>query len=262
DDIKLNTSNPVTAQKSIPEVSDILNKFELFYQPIVEMTNYQVQSVEALIHLKTPGKPVSSDQISIQQTPEEQTHLFYWMMLSCFAQLRTWLFANRKLAININVIESALQDEQFLDKISRLMGEYDINPNLIHLEISEQTIMNLGENAYHLLTSLKSLGLMLVLDEFHFSSISLQNIMQLPFDEVKMAPYLINDLAHVEAARRIVKSIIDMSHNFDKLVGASGIESADTWHFLNQNTCDYGQGYFLCKPLPVQEFNNWLGICC
>lgn len=264
DDIPSNPINLRSPSIKSFEITEDFSKFELFYQPIVEMTNYQVQSVEALIRWTDHKHEAQSpDQfIHLTETNGKISQLTYWTMLTCFAQLKAWLQSNRTMAININISEFGIHDHQFMDKTAKLIQECQINPSLIHLEITEQTIVNMGVHALAFLSELKKLGVVLVLDEFHFKSLSLQDLMQLPFDEIKIGKLVVDDIAKDASTRRLVKSIIDMAHNFDKLVGAVGIETADTWHYLNQNACDNGQGFFLCKPLPVQEFNNWLGICC
>lgn len=246
------------------ELTSNFSQFELFYQPIVDMTNYQVKSVEALIRWRDPTKgALPPEECPLYDKSNSQTNkeLTYWTIMTCLTQLQTWLQAKRHLGININIMESSLHDNQFIKNLAHLIEQCQFTPHLINLEITEQTIVNMGLDAHTFLTNLKSLNTTLVLDETDFNSLSLQDLMQLPFDQIKIGKPVIDEIPNDPSIRRLVKSIIDMAHNFDKLVGAVGIETANTWHFLNQNSCDYGQGFFLCKPLPVKEFNNWLGIC-
>lgn len=237
-------------------------QFELFYQPIVGMETYEVNSIEALLRWNRPqqGLLLPAQFLANAEVSEVIGELTYWALENCFKQLNAWQNARRNLSVNINISEFALYDKDFLSKLTQLQYELNISPRLLHLEISEATIANLGDYAQPFLTKLSPQVNRITIDDFQLKYLTLQDLAKLQFDCVKISTLRHAELHAHEETHRIVKSLIDVAHHFGKAVGVVGVETAQAWQFLLECGCDFGQGHYICRPLPTNEINAWLGI--
>ena len=85
-------------------------------------------------------------------------------------------------------------------------------------------------------------------------------MLDLEVDAVKLNRIHVLDFDKNPNAQKITKSIIDIAHTFNFEICATGIENLRVWELLTDYGCDHAQGYYICKPVAVSEFNKWVGI--
>ena len=114
--------------------------------------------------------------------------------------------------------------------------------------------------ALRILTDLKNRGVMLAIDDYGTGYSSLAHLRRLPVDELKIDKSFVQALGNgAKDDLVIVRSTIDLGHNIGLKVIAEGVESAAAWGILKDLGCDMAQGYFVSKPLPSREFQDWVG---
>ncbi len=86
----------------------------------------------------------------------------------------------------------------------------------------------------------------------------MQQLMQEPFSELKIDQSFVKHADTDEEARSICESTINLGHKLDMTVIAEGIETSAVWDLLLEAGCDDGQGYYIGKPMPADEFSHWL----
>ena len=114
------------------------------------------------------------------------------------------------------------------------------------------------ESASKTLNQIDDLGVWISIDDFGTGFSSLAYLKQMPVDELKIDKSFIMNMQNNENDAVIVRSTIDLAKNLGLKVVAEGIEDKDTWDLLTILRCDYAQGFYMSKPIPAHEFENWM----
>ena len=98
----------------------------------------------------------------------------------------------------------------------------------------------------------------LSVDDFGTGFSALSYLKSYPFDTLKIDKSFVRDIMVEQDDASLVKAIINMAHSLGLKVIAEGVEEEAQTHFLQQEGCDYAQGYFYSRPAPESEFENWV----
>lgn len=236
-------------------------QLQLFYQPKVSLQHGHCQSAEALLRWQHPKMGWISPAvfIPIAESDGQIQLIGNWVLEHCFAQLQQWQqqqLGIQRLAINLSGRQ--LQDPQLPALVQQLLHKYQLDPDLIELEITETFLMADIEQSRLLLLQLKQLGLHLAMDDFGTGYSSLAYLAKLPVDVLKLDRSLLIDLEHSPQSASMVRHMIRMAHELGMLVVAEGIESKGQVTILRDMQCDFIQGYVFSTPLPEAEFVAYL----
>jgi EAL domain-containing protein (putative c-di-GMP-specific phosphodiesterase class I) len=237
------------------------NQFELFYQPVVHLKDQQIKGAEALIRWNHPNLGlIGPDRfIPLSEKNNAIFQLTEWTFDICMKQLQIWQKINFRMELAINLSEKIL-NYKTLSFLKSLCEKYHIDTSYISLEITESAFKKIFLENQSLFQELKKVGFKLTIDEFELSHFTLSELFLLDIDCVKINRIHVLDLDKNEKSKKMTKSIIDVMHNIGLKVGATGIESAEVWELLTGYQCDIAQGYYICKPVSVKAFNQWVGI--
>jgi EAL domain-containing protein (putative c-di-GMP-specific phosphodiesterase class I) len=177
-------------------------------------------------------------------------------------------FAMRRIdmRIAINVSASMLTDASLPLTIRSALELWDVEPSKLTLEVTENTLMQDVERSLAILHELKALGTHLSLDDFGTGYSSFAYLRRMPLDELKIDQLFVRNLSVLangamnpqrEGDLRIIRSIIDVAHNFDLQTVAEGVEDEATLDLLKSLGCDVIQGYFTGRPMPARQFEPW-----
>ncbi len=114
-----------------------------------------------------------------------------------------------------------------------------------------------AERTMAMLTRLKGTGVQLAIDDFGTGYSSLAYLKRFPVDELKIDRLFVSGLLADRGDHQIVRSVIDLAHNFELRAVAEGVEEEDTRAELARMGCDLVQGYLISRPLPEREFRAW-----
>ena len=95
------------------------------------------------------------------------------------------------------------------------------------------------------------------MDDFGTGYSSLAYLKRLPVNELKIDKSFVMNIERDHDDATIVKSTIELGHNLGLKVVAEGIENNKVWNILKAMGCDYGQGYFMSKPMPANKLLDW-----
>jgi EAL domain-containing protein (putative c-di-GMP-specific phosphodiesterase class I) len=157
-----------------------------------------------------------------------------------------------RLALNLSARD--LEDDALPERIEALLERYQLPTSSILLEITESAVMSEPTAAVAILNTLAGKGIDLAIDDFGVGQSSFAYLRQLPVRELKIDQAFVRGMAGSPQDRLIVRSITDLGHNLGYRVTAEGVENAQSLDYLKSIGCDYAQGYFIAKPLPVDEF--------
>ena len=110
------------------------------------------------------------------------------------------------------------------------------------------------------LAALRGIGVRVSIDDFGTGYSSLAYFRDIPADEIKIDKGFVTPMLHSERDAAIVKTVIELAHNFSLRVVAEGVEDKKTADRLVELGCDILQGYYFDKPLPVEEFEKRSGV--
>jgi EAL domain-containing protein (putative c-di-GMP-specific phosphodiesterase class I) len=128
---------------------------------------------------------------------------------------------------------------------------------VVTLEITETSLMTDPEQAVDALTRLRSIGVRLSVDDLGTGYSSLAYLLKLPVDELKIDRSLVSTLPD-EPAEVVVGAIADLGHRLGRHVVAEGIEDAVTYDVVRRLGCDLAQGYWMGRPMPVEDLRTYL----
>jgi len=234
-------------------------EFEVYYQPIVETKNNEIVAAEALIRWIHPTYGFIPPDVFIGLM--EQTgfiiKLGKYILEKVLKQQKRWeLFNFKKISVSINVSVIEMNTGVFDIHVEKELKRHHVDPESIKFEITEGTAMMNEEKAVKYFKKLKKLGVGISLDDFGTGYTSFEYLKKFPADIVKIDKSLIDNLLEIEEDRKIVHAMIDLGHNLGMKVVVEGVENKKMVTLLASYGCDYIQGYYFSKPLPVFEFQK------
>ncbi|MHB1951787.1 MAG: bifunctional diguanylate cyclase/phosphodiesterase [Acidiferrobacteraceae bacterium] len=231
----------------------------LHYQPIVRVSDNQIESVEALIRWNRPGLGVvPPDQfISVAEASGLIIPIGQWILRHSCEQINQWDergLAVRRVAINISPRE--LRERDFFENFVCALREAGVSPDRIGLELTENMMLEDSNIPVGILHKLKALGVELSLDDFGTGYSNLAYLKRLSIDKLKIDRSFIGDLGKDSANDAMVQAIMGIARHLQIKIVAEGVETAEQLAFLNSHGCDQYQGYYFSRPLPAEEIRT------
>jgi diguanylate cyclase len=236
------------------------HELRLYYQPKAELKTGLVKSVEALLRWQHPTLGfIPPDQFL---PLAEQTGLIgpltQWVVATAVQQCRHWIDSGLNLCVSVNLSMWNLRDASLPDTIADLLTKYSVPPHLLCVEITESAVMTDAEHTLEILNRLFALGVRISIDDYGTGYASLSYLKHLPADELKIDRTFIQHMTTDQSDHAIVNSTVNMAHSLGIYVVAEGVEDQATWNLLETLGCDIAQGYYLSRPIPAQDLENWL----
>jgi len=231
----------------------------LHYQPLVRLDG-SIVGVEALVRWQHPerGLMLPTDFIRLAEQSGLILPLFDWVLRTAMRQCQAWREREPELSVAINLSMRNLQDPRLGATVAGALESAGLPASALVLEITESMLSAEPARGLATLEQLHALGVRLALDDFGTGYSSLAHLHRLPVDQLKIDRSFVTNLTRDEGSAAIVRSTIDLGHNFRLEVVAEGIEDRETWDALGALGCDTAQGYFISRPLPKDVFVEWL----
>jgi diguanylate cyclase (GGDEF)-like protein len=232
---------------------------ELWYQPQLSLTTGKVIGAEALLRWRTAdGKFVSPAVfIPLAEYSGLIIEIGDWVISQACKQLKILEENYSELSISVNVSIPQFRQDNFVDNIINTMTQHKIKPNKLELEITENILMDEPQIIIDALTKLKAQGISIALDDFGTGFSSLSYLQKLPLDRLKVDRAFVTDI-HKEGQSVIAETIINLGQKMQLKVIAEGIEEIEQQERLIELGCDEVQGFYYAKPMPADEFINFL----
>jgi EAL domain-containing protein (putative c-di-GMP-specific phosphodiesterase class I)/GGDEF domain-containing protein len=249
----------LTLMSDLKDALDTNRPF-LNYQPKLDLKTDTVIGMEALVRWEHPKRGFVSpvEFIPLAEETGVIKKLTIWAIETAVSDLVSLRKRGYEGNISINISAKDLLSDHLAGKIEDILKSNEIDPSKIFLELTETAAMDEPEAGLEALERLTSMGLMISIDDFGTGYSSLSYLKQLPASEIKLDRSLIMDIAQSESSRLIVKAAIDMAHGLGYKVVAEGVEDEESVHILKDLNCDKLQGFWLCKPKPLEEIAEWL----
>ena len=237
--------------------------FRLYFQPQVDRQG-KLTGAEALIRWPVAGgKMVSpAEFIPLAEDTGQIVPIGLWVLRTACAQLALWQnqVETQHLTIAVNVSARQFHQPDFVVSVKQCVTVAGINPSRLKLELTESVILGDLNETVARMNQLRELGIHFALDDFGTGYSSLSCLKRLPFDQLKIDQSFIRDMASDESSEAIVLAILSMSHALDLEVIAEGVETATQREFLRLHGCERYQGYLFGKPLPIEDWADFLAM--
>lgn len=235
--------------------------FTLHFQPKIETKSLQLIGVEALVRWQNDKMGFVSPAEFIPYA--EETGLIIPLSemifdLACESHKQIVEAGFTKVPIAINVSSIHFQQQNFLESIQRILERNNTSAVNFEIEMTERTVMNSASETVSKLVKLKQMGFKLSIDDFGTGYSSLSYLVRFPLDVLKIDRSFIQHICSLDDKQAVVDAIIQMSHRLKMKVVAEGVESAQQVELLKEMGCDFIQGYYYSKPLPINELIDFI----
>jgi diguanylate cyclase (GGDEF)-like protein len=230
------------------------------YQPKLDLASGALTGMEALARWRHPEKGQIAPYEFIPIL--EQTGMIRAFSLHMLEQAVA--FARRcqeqgfALSVAVNLSMHNLRDDQLARQVQEILARHQLAHDLLVLEITESAIMNDPEQSLGVLNALQDMGVRLSIDDFGTGYSSLSYLKRLPVAELKIDRSFVHDMTEDTGNAMIVRSTIDLAHNLGLSTVAEGVETREILQTLHAMQCDKAQGYLISRPLPEQQFLEFL----
>jgi len=180
-----------------------------------------------------------------------------WVMIDALSYCNQSRLDGSRLRISVNLSARSLHDPQLPKMIADALEATGAEPGQLMLEVTESAIVLDPKRAEENLMTLSRMGTLLSIDDFGTGYTSLSSITHLPINEIKIDKSFVTNMLSDKKDAMIVRTVIDLGHNFGLTVVAEGVETKEVFDAVAALGCDEAQGYFISKPQTCEQLKSW-----
>ncbi len=232
------------------------DEFELYYQPILNIENQQIQKCEALIRWNHPEKGlVGPDNfIPVAERTGAIRELGNWVLKQACKDMRKLQDADVFITMSVNRSVGEFYSTKAYEVWKNIFADNGVSPSRFIFEITESIFMDRHHARMKTINALRKLGISFAIDDFGTGYSAINYLRSYPVDFLKIDKSFINDLNTDAQDRTLVEVIIKMGGALGIKVIAEGVEELSQLEALQTLGCDYIQGYWLSRPVPISQF--------
>lgn len=237
------------------------NELRVHFQPKIDLTSGKVAGKEALVRWQDPEAGlIPPDQFIPAAERSSAIHALTTAVLEIsLDQERIWRGQGVAVPVSVNLSARVLDDVTLQDRIERMLEARGLPPECLMVELTETALVAAPARAAATLRGLLQSGIGVSIDDFGAGYTSFKQLRDIEVSELKIDRRYITDLGENSRDAAIVQSITELARGFNVHVVAEGVEHSQAWPFLSRLGCRYGQGYSFARPMPVLDYDNWLG---
>ncbi|MGE0482699.1 MAG: putative bifunctional diguanylate cyclase/phosphodiesterase [Gammaproteobacteria bacterium] len=231
------------------------NELAVYYQPIVSLDHMRVIGFEALVRWFHPvrGLLAPDDFIPLAEESGSIGQLTWWVMHEACRQTRSWQLSDPTLvdlSISVNVSSRLFSEPDFAARTQAILEDTGLAPAALHLEITENALLEHEAETVRELSALQQLGVKLHLDDFGTGYSSLSYLNLFAYDTLKIDRTFVAGSTDGGRDNRIVDALINLGRVLEMNVIAEGVETQEQAQKLRDLNCGMAQGFWFSKPLP------------
>ena len=240
-------------------LSDRPEELRLFYQPKLSLVSGKVESAEALIRWVngTLGFVPPDEFISVAEHAGFIDEITDWVISRAVQDIVSFDRAKVEIKVAINLSARDVVNPHLLPSVLAKLEENALSTHKLSFEMTESDLVSEPEKAIEYLQAFREAGFDIALDDFGTGYSSLAYLKNLPIDVLKVDKSFVLALDSQRSDQNIVQSTLKLAHSFGLAVVAEGVENEATLSLLSKWGCEWAQGYYISKPVPVEEFIDW-----
>lgn len=234
-------------------------RYIVYFQPKAKFSTGEIYGAEALVRYINEEGKIITPAVFISEMEKNLTisHLDYFVFEKVCAWLEKWnKSGNRRMHISTNFSRITFSEPDFVENLEKIRARYMVDAHQISLEITESVESISQIRLMEFTTELKKIGYVIELDDYgkDFSSLSMFTFDAI--DIIKVDRSLVLDMQKSEKSRIIMAQLCRMCHSVDLECLVEGIETEDVYNQIRDMGYDYVQGYYIGKPMPIDEFEE------
>ncbi|GMU42658.1 MAG: EAL domain-containing protein [Xanthomonadales bacterium] len=230
-------------------------RLDLAYQPIHDLASGQLVGTEALLRWRHPrrGNVPPSIFVPIAESSGLIDALGDWVIERACADCRRWQSALPGMSVAVNLSGRQLQRNDLAERISACLERQQLPAGLLHLELTESSLLHDEQLAFAALGQLRQTGVRVWLDDFGTGFSGLSHLRRARVDGVKIDRSFITDILSDPEDLALASAIIAMAHSLGMQVIAEGVESEAQFALLRDRGCDLAQGFWMSEAIGPDE---------
>ncbi len=238
--------------ESLLRTADIENAFEVYYQPLIDVTEKRITCLEALLRWRHPDKGFISPAQFIPLAEEIGliVTLGEWVLRQACMEAMKWP-DDVKVAVNLSPVQ--FKYSGLPRAVEDALAESGLPARRLELEITESVLLERTETSLAILHELRELGVAISMDDFGTGYSSLSYLRSFRFDKVKIDRAFVGDITNGFDSLKIVRAINDLGRSFGMTTVAEGVETLEQLRCLEDEGCAQVQGYLISPPRPASE---------
>lgn len=230
--------------------------FHLLYQPKVDIDTGRIMGVEALLRWHDPdlGWISSEDFIPLAEETRLILPLGDWILATACAQMKEWLdlgIDGISLAVNVSMVQ--MYESDFLATVKRTLNETGLAGKYLEIELTETVLARDPERVNTIVNALRSLGVLVSIDDFGKGYSSLSYLKDFQIDKMKIDQSFTRHIQKSDKDNAIMQTAISMARSLKLITIAEGVETREQLAFLREHGCMRAQGYLFSGPVPAPE---------
>lgn len=229
--------------------------FYLVYQPQYKLDGKKLRGFESLIRMRLPDGSIISpgEFIPVAEKGEQIIYIDDYVLRRAMNEFKSVVTNdNPDLTISVNVSAKNIGTLDFPDRIRKILDDTGFPAKNLEIEITEYCMVQSIKITVENIKRLRSMGIQVALDDFGTGYTSLNYLSQMPVNLLKIDKSLIDDIEQSQQKCEFVNAIISMGHLMGCEVISEGVENSMQLSKLNDNNCDFVQGFVWGKPLPYE----------
>jgi diguanylate cyclase (GGDEF)-like protein/PAS domain S-box-containing protein len=233
------------------------HEFELYYQPQVDLNNWKISTVEALLRWQATDQDLvlPSDFLEVAEENGTIVEIGKWALRKACHQLKQWQNQGMpELRMSVNCSARQFIDPEFVKMVGPILDETGLAGSFLELEIAESMLAR--PEIKDQLVALRALGVRITIDNYGTGATALTDLKQLEVDGLKIDKTFVQHLPHRSKDAAITSSIINLAHNLRINVSAGGVETPEQLAYLKSKDCHSAQGFIFSPPIPASKFEE------
>ncbi|MDT8299507.1 MAG: GGDEF domain-containing phosphodiesterase, partial [Spirochaetaceae bacterium] len=261
---RMELQNSIIKALEEQSIKEIDKQFFLQMQPIMTINGFESgqplieqMDAEALIRWHHPDKGIITPDTFIPIAEETGLIIIIgkWVLYMATAIIESWSKKDSVYShLAINVSPRQFNNDDLIDSIQRIISFKSINPEMLQVEITENSFLDDPEEAVRKITKLKDLGIRIAIDDFGTGFSSVNYLRKLPVDVVKIDRSFITDIIENQQDRSIVKAMIAMTSELGMENVVEGVETQEQLELLIKFGIRRFQGFYFSKPLNPADY--------
>ncbi len=229
------------------------NELRLLYQPIICLETGQVTGVEGLVRWRHPefGLLDPAGIIARADRSGMLDRVDRWVFEQACRQLKAWVVSRSiddDFSMSVNLSPPLLTDPALVTDLARLLDIYDIDPQMIQVEITEHGLSGVEEQVNRSLNGIKDLGIRIAIDDFGTLHSNLDRLRSFKADALKIDQSFVSGSEWSQESQAILSAILSVARALGVTTIAEGIETLGERRVLTDLGCEFGQGFFFGPP--------------
>ena len=245
----------------------VADQFELYYQPIVDLSTGRICSSEALIRWHHPQRGTVSplDFIPLAEETGLIIDIGRWVLRQACHEAMRW---PNDVKVAVNISPAQFKSGNVALVVIDALAASGLDPRRLTLEITESTLLQEDQAVLNILNKLRDLGIGVVLDDFGTGYSSMSYLRSFPFDGLKIDKSFIRDASTRPDCVAIVHAIVTLATSLNMKTVAEGVETEADHDMVRRAGCTQMQGYLISKPVSASDIaekiatdqGKWLAV--